>query len=76
MTNKKPWTIFDPLPDQSFPDLGTTPSKELISGQTSKEIHKEVFGDMSDKGLYDDIFGISKSTQSSIKRHMRKHGRP
>ena len=60
MTSKKPWSIFDPLPDQSFPDLGTTPSKELLSGQISKDIHKEVFGDMSDKGLYDDIFGAPK----------------
>ena len=60
MSNKKPWTIFDPLPDQSFPDLGTTPSKDLLSGKTSKDIHKEVFGDLSDRGLYDDIFGNSK----------------
>jgi hypothetical protein len=47
MTEKKPWTIFDPLPDQTFPDLGTAPSKDLLSGKTSKD-------------LFDDIFGVPK----------------
>ena len=61
MTNKKPWTIFDPLPDQTpFPDLGTAPSKDLLSGKTSREIHREVFGDLNDNSLHDDIFGVTK----------------
>ena len=61
MTNKKPWTIFDPLPDQTpFPDLGTAPSKDLLSGKTSREIHREVFGDLNDNNLHDDIFGVPK----------------
>ena len=61
MTNKKPWSIFDPLPDQTpFPDLGTAPSKDLLSGKTSREIHREVFGDLNDNSLHDDIFGVPK----------------
>ena len=61
MTEKKPWSIFDPLPDQTpFPDLGTAPSKDLLSGKTSREIHREVFGDLNDNSLYDDIFGVPK----------------
>ena len=61
MTEKKPWTIFDPLPDQTpFPDLGTAPNKDLLSGKTSREIHREVFGDLNDNSLYDDIFGVPK----------------
>ena len=77
MSYKKPWSIFDPLPDQSFPDLGTAPSKDLLSGKTSKDIHKEVFGDLSDRGLYDDIFGNSKkrSKQYTDETLASKHAR-
>ena len=47
MTEKKPWSIFTPLPNPSFPDLGTAPSKDLLSGKINDE-------------LFDDIFGVPK----------------
>ena len=65
MTDKKSWSIFDPLPgSDSFPDLGTGFDKDVISGKTSKEVHKEVFGDISDRGLFNDIFGAPRKPAS------------
>jgi hypothetical protein len=66
MTHKKPWSIFDPLPDKPFPDLGTEPSEEMKSGKLSPRIHKEVFGDLNDEGLFDDIFGVPKKKYVDI----------
>ena len=75
MTEKKPWTIFDPLPDQTpFPDLGTAPSKDLLSGKTSREIHREVFGDLNDNSLYDDIFGVTHE-DLTLKNRKKKYGK-
>ena len=75
MTNKKPWTIFDPLPDQTpFPDLGTAPSKDLLSGKTSREIHREVFGDLNDNSLHDDIFGVTHE-DLTLKNRKKKYGK-
>ena len=64
MTNKKPWTIFDPLPDQTpFPDLGTAPNKDLLSGKTSED-------------LFDDIFGVPKKkyVDETLASKKRKNG--
>ena len=75
MTNKKPWSIFDPLPDQTpFPDLGTAPSKDLLSGKTSREIHREVFGDLNDNSLHDDIFGVTHE-DLTLKNRKKKYGK-
>ena len=75
MTEKKPWTIFDPLPDQTpFPDLGTAPSKDLLSGKTSREIHREVFGDLNDNSLHDDIFGVTHE-DLTLKNRKKKYGK-
>ena len=75
MTEKKPWSIFDPLPDQTpFPDLGTAPSKDLLSGKTSREIHREVFGDLNDNSLYDDIFGVTHE-DLTLKNRKKKYGK-
>ena len=75
MTEKKPWTIFDPLPDQTpFPDLGTAPNKDLLSGKTSREIHREVFGDLNDNSLHDDIFGVTHE-DLTLKNRKKKYGK-
>ena len=75
MTEKKPWSIFDPLPDQTpFPDLGTAPSKDLLSGKTSREIHREVFGDLNDNSLHDDIFGVTHE-DLTLKNRKKKYGK-
>ena len=76
MTNKKPYNpLFEPV-GPPLPNLGTgLEREEVISGKTSERIHKDVFGELSDKGLFDDIFGINTQVKSSIKRHTRRHGR-
>ena len=59
--NKKPYNpLTEPLPGPDFPDLGTLPSRDLISGKTSKQIHDDVFGSSNETNLFDDIFGVPK----------------
>jgi hypothetical protein len=79
MSNKKLYNpLFEPLPDQSFPILGTEPTEELRTGRTGPNIHKEVFGDLSDRELFSDIFGLKLASRSqreidiTLKRHYKK----
>ena len=44
-----------------FPNLHTGfEDDDVISGKTSERISKEVFGDLNDDNLFNDIFGIPK----------------
>ena len=73
MTNKKPWSIFDPLPGKDI-NLGTGFEEEAVkSGKTSERVHKDVFGDLNDEGLFDDIFGVSYD-DVTLKNRKKKHG--
>ena len=67
--NKKPYNpLTEPLPGPDFPDLGTAPSRDLISGKTSRQIHDDVFGDTNENGLYNDIFGIPRKRHIDVTR--------
>ena len=56
MTHKHYNPLFEPLPNQTFPHLGSELDEDTVSGKTSEKIHREVFGNLNDKELYEDIF--------------------
>lgn len=66
MTHKNTNPIFDPIPGNDLNLHTGLEGEDVISGKTSKRIHKDVFGDLNDEGLFDDIFGVPKKRFDDI----------
>jgi len=60
INKKKPYNpLFEPIPGNDLNLHTGLESDDVLTGKTSEKIHKEVFGDLSDKNLMEDIFGTT-----------------
>ena len=74
--------LFEPIPGNDLNLHTGLEQEDVVKGKTSERIHKEVFGELSDEHLMNDIFGISKKqhfedvTLSEQKKRQPKRRKP
>jgi len=78
INKKKPYNpLFEPIPGNDLNLHTGLESDDVLTGKTSEKIHKEVFGELSDKDLFSDIFGVPKKKHYvDVTLAERKHQKP